>query len=185
MVSERERDMSTPRSWLCVLGIAALFAGTVHAAQPVAVRNARTISNLPFASLPVSDGRLDDLRGGFDLGSGLVVAFGINRAIYINGNLVANVSVNIPDLARIDSAQAGALAALANGVTLIRNGPDNFVDPASFSRATGAIVIQNTLDNQQIQALTTLNTTVRNLNQFTLMNVANSLQQGLINSRGP
>ena len=57
--------------------------------------------------------------------------------------------------------------------------------PASFNRATGAIVIQNTLDNQQIQALTTLNTTVRNLNQFTSMNVANSLQQALIRSRGP
>lgn len=134
--------------------------------------------------MPVSDARLAACRGGFDLGGGLVASFGIDRAIYINGNLVASVSVNIPDLARIDSAQANALAMLANGVTLIHNGPGNFVDPASFNRATGAIVIQNTLDNQQIQALTTLNTTVRNLSQFNSLNVANSLQQALINSRG-
>jgi hypothetical protein len=41
------------------------------------------------------------------------------------------------------------------------------------------------LDSQQIQALTTLNTTVRNLGQFASINVADSLQQALIRSRGP
>jgi len=176
--------MRTGRWWMVALGGTALFAGAVQAAQPAAV-DARTIRSLPFESMPVSDARLADCRGGFDLGGGLVASFGINRAIYINGDLVADVSVDIPDLARIDDTQAKALAALANGTTLIRNGPGNFVDPASFNRATGAIVIQNTLDNQQIQALTTLNTTVRNLNQFSSMNVANSLQQALIRSRGP
>lgn len=176
--------MRTGRWWMVALGGTALFAGAVQAAQPAAV-DARTIRGLPFESMPVSDARLADCRGGFDLGGGVVASFGINRAIYINGDLVANVSVDIPDLARIDDTQATALAALANGTTLIRNGPGNFVDPASFSRATGAIVIQNTLDNQQIQALTTLNTSVRNLNQFSSMNVANSLQQALIRSRGP
>lgn len=176
--------METRRSWLFALGLTALFAATAQAAQPATLNRAPAMSGLPFASMPVSDGRLADCRGGFDLGGGLVASFGISRAIYINGNLVANVSVNIPDLARIDGAQASALAALANGVTLIHNGPGNFADPASFNRATGAIVIQNTLDNQQIQALTTLNTTVRNLNQFSSLNIANSLQQALINSRG-
>lgn len=177
--------MRFARCWLCAMGSVALFAGASRAAQPVAEVHARTTYELPFASMPVSDGRLAGFRGGFDLGGGLVASFGIDRAIYINGNLVAKVSVNIPDLARIDGQQASALAALANGVTLIRNGPGNFVDPASFNRATGAIVIQNSLDNQQIQALTTLDTTVRNLNQFSSLNIANSLQQALVNSRGP
>lgn len=177
--------MHTGRWWMVALASAALFAGAAQAAQPTAVVNMQAASSPPYATVPVSDARLADCRGGFDLGGGLVASFGINRAIYINGSLVANVSVDIPDLARIDDAQAKALATLANGVTLIRNGPGNFVDPASFNRATGAIVIQNTLDNQQIQALTTLNTTVRNLHQFTSMNVANSLQQALVRSRGP
>lgn len=172
--------MHTARAWLSALAIEALYAGAAHAAGNPATRTSAT----PFESAPVSDARLAECRGGFDLGGGLVASFGIDRAIYINGNLIASVSVNIPDLARIDSAQANALAMLANGVTLIHNGPGNFVDPASFNRATGAIVIQNTLDNQQIQALTTLNTTVRNLSQFNSLNVANSLQQALINSRG-
>ena len=176
--------MRTGRWWMVALGGAALLGGAAQAAQPAAV-DARATRSLLFQSMPVSDARLADCRGGFDLGGGVVASFGINRAIYINGDLVANVSVDIPDLARIDDTQAKALAALANGTALIRNGPGNFVDPASFNRATGAIVIQNTLDNQQIQALTTLNTTVRNLNQFSSMNVANSLQQALIRSRGP
>lgn len=177
--------MSIDRWRMVALESAVLIAGAAQAAQPAAVENVHATSGLPFTSMPVSEARLADCRGGFDLGSGLVASFGINRAIYINGNLVANVSVDIPDLARIDDTQARALATLVNGATLIRNGPGNFVDPASFNRATGAIVIQNTLDNQRIQALTTLNTTVSNLNQFTSMNVANSLQQALIRSRGP
>jgi len=177
--------MGAGRWWISALGNAALIAGAAQAAPPAVIGNAQAAPDLPFASMPVSDGRLATVRGGFDLGGGLVASFGISRAIYINGNLAASVSVDIPDLARMDDTQAKALATLVNGVTLIHNGPGNFVDPASFNRATGAIVIQNTLDNQQIQALTTLDTTVRNLGQFTSMNVANSLQQGLIHSRGP
>lgn len=173
------------RSWLFALGVAALFAGAAQAAQPApTMGSARTTADPLFASASVSNARLSDFRGGFDLGGGLVASFGISRAIYINGNLVAQVRIDIPDMSHIDSAQANALATLVNGVTLIRNGPGNFVDPASFNRATGAIVIQNSLNNQQIQALTTLDTTVRNLNQFSSLNVANTLQSALVNSRG-
>ncbi len=172
-------------SWLFVLGTAVVFAGAAQAAQPAPTTgNARTTAVPPFASAPVSNARLSDFRGGFDLGGGLVASFGISRAIYINGNLVAHVSIDIPDLSHIDSAQANVLATLVNDVTLIRNGPGNFVDPASFNRVTGAIAIQNTLNNQQIQALTTLDTTVRNLNQFNSLNLANTLQSALVNSRG-
>lgn len=177
--------MRTGRCWMVAWITAALFAGAAPAAPPAAAESMQATSELPFSAMPVSNPRLAEVRGGFDLGGGLVASFGISRAIYINGNLTAQISVDIPDLARIDDTQAKALATLVNGVTLIRNGPGNFVDPASFDRATGAIVIQNTLNNQQIRALTTLDTTVRNLDQFTAMNVANSLQQALIHSRGP
>lgn len=165
----------------CLAAVA--FAGAARAAPPQA-HGGRFAPSTPFGSFPVDNNRLASMRGGFDLGDGLVASFGISRAIYINGNLVAQVSVNIPDVSRIDRKQAEALATLVNGVTLIRNGPGNFVDPASFNRTAGAIVIQNTLDNQQIQALTTLDTRVRNLSQFSSLNLANTLQQALVNSRG-
>lgn len=177
--------MSFQRSWifaLCAAGV--LCAGTTLAAQPQGEGRAPLAPAAPFQSVPVDNARLAEIRGGFDLGNGLVASFGISRAIYINGNLVAHVSLNIPDVAQIDRKQAQALATLVNGVTLIRNGPGNFIDPASFNQAAGAIVIQNTLDNQQIQALTTLDTRVRNLSQFSSLNLANTLQQALVNSRG-
>lgn len=176
--------MKFQRSCVFVLCMAALaFAGTARAA-PSRVAKGAYLAPMPFGSVPVDNGRLAAIRGGFDLGSGLVASFGISRAIYINGNLVAQVSVNIPDVSQIDRKQAEALATLVDGVTLIRNGPGNFVDPSSFNRAAGAIVIQNTLDNQQIKALTTLDTRVRNLGQFSSLNLANTLQQALVNSRG-
>lgn len=174
--------MGAGRAWSFALCMAASSAG---AAQPAADFGMPAMQGAIFGQGAVSDSRLSNIRGGYDLGSGLVASFGIDRAVYINSNLVADINVEIPDLAHIDDAQANALATLVNGVTLIRNGPGNFVDPVSFDRVTGAIAIQNTLDNQQIQALTTLNATVRNLNQFRSLNLANTLQQALINSRGP
>ena len=60
---------------------------------------------------PVAQERLDELRGGFDVGAGLQVSFGIERAVFINGALVVSTSLNIPDVSRITADQASRLAA--------------------------------------------------------------------------
>ncbi|WP_416051267.1 hypothetical protein [Cupriavidus basilensis] len=60
---------------------------------------------------PVAQERLDDLRGGFDVGSGLQVSFGIERSVLINGALVVSTSLTIPDVSRITADQATRLAA--------------------------------------------------------------------------
>jgi len=134
--------------------------------------------------LAVSDQRLEQMRGGFDLGNGIVASLGIERAVYVNGSLVTNTSVNIPDIGHIDSAQATALAGVMNSVNLVQVGPGNSVDPATLSQARGATIIQNTLNNQQIQALTTLNVGTNSLNQFRAMGLQDSLQSALIGSQG-
>ncbi len=59
---------------------------------------------------PVTEDRLDELRGGFDVG-GLQASFGIERAVFINGSLVVSTSLTIPDISRITTAQASQLAA--------------------------------------------------------------------------
>lgn len=59
---------------------------------------------------PVAHDKLDDMRGGFEM-SGLQVSFGIERAVYINGDLVVATSINIPDISRITADQAARLAA--------------------------------------------------------------------------
>jgi hypothetical protein len=132
----------------------------------------------------VSNQRLDQMRGGFDLGSGIVASLGIDRAVYINGNLVSSTSINIPDIGHIDSAQATALAAVMNSANIVQNGPGNSVDPSTLSQARGATIIQNTLNNQQIQALTTLNVSTNSLNLFRAMGLQESLQSALIGSQG-
>ncbi|WP_189440271.1 hypothetical protein [Rhodanobacter panaciterrae] len=134
--------------------------------------------------LAVSDRQLDTTRGGFDMGNGLLASFGIERAVYINGNLVSSTSVNIPDIGRMTPDQASALAAATGTVNIIQNGANNTVDPATFDHATAATVIQNSLDNQDIRSLTTINVTANSQNLFRSLGLQESLQAGLIGSLG-
>ncbi|NTX32748.1 hypothetical protein HT746_37560 [Burkholderia pyrrocinia] len=129
-------------------------------------------------AIALSDARLDAMRGGFDLPSGLKVSFGVSRVAFVNGNLVTTTSFNIPDISHITAQQAQALAA-ANAGALIQVGAANAAQPAALPALTGA-VIQNTLNNQQIQAMTTINTTVNTLSTFKNLNVMQTLNNALI-----
>ncbi|MFD1559222.1 hypothetical protein ACFSHT_26850 [Paraburkholderia silviterrae] len=131
----------------------------------------------------VSESRLDDMRGGFDLPSGLMVSFGISRAAFVNGNLVAQTSFNIPNIATMTAQQAQLLAG-ANTGALIQVGPNNSVQPSALPGVTGA-VIQNTLSGQQIQALTTINTSVNSLGAFKAMNFLSTLNSALTGAVRP
>lgn len=132
----------------------------------------------------VSDSRLDATRGGFDGGNGLMVSFGIERAVYLNGHLATSVSVNIPDIGHMTAEQAHALAAATSSVQMIQNGSDNTFDPVALEHASAATVIQNSLDNQDIRSLTTINAAVNSLGTFDRQHLQSSLQAGLINSLG-
>jgi hypothetical protein len=125
----------------------------------------------------VPERRLDNMRGGFDLPSGLMVSFGISRAAYVNGNLVAQTSFNIPDIATMTTQQAQMLAN-ANTGALVQVGPGNSVQPSALPGLTGAL-IQNTLSGQKIQGLTTINTSVNSLGAFTAMNFLSTLNNAL------
>ncbi len=131
----------------------------------------------------VSNKRLDAIRGGFDTGSGLLASFGIERAVYVNGNLVTSTSLYIPNIGQMSAEQASALAA-ATSTLSVQNGPGNTFDPAALTQTTAGTVVQNSLNNQSIQTLTTLNTTVNTLNLFKSLNLQSTLQSALINSLG-
>jgi hypothetical protein len=134
------------------------------------------------AQQAVDDARLDSVRGGFDLGGGMFAAFGISRAVYVNGALVAQTAVQVPDVARITAVQAGALTT-ANAARVIQIGLGNHVDPAVLLHM-GGTVIQNTLDNQRVKSLTTIDVTVSGLDTFRSLNLQDSLQPALLGSRG-
>jgi hypothetical protein len=126
---------------------------------------------------PVDSETLDDLRGGFEIVSGLKASFGVERAAYVNGELVAKYSVNIPDIAAMTAEQATALNEAMNSVVLIQNGPDNSFDLADV--APGSTVIQNTLSDQHIVTMTTINADVSSLAVLRDVAAQESLQLAL------
>ncbi len=131
----------------------------------------------------VSESRLDDMRGGFDLPSGLVVSFGVSRAAFVNGNLVAQTSFNIPDIANMTAQQAQMLAS-ANTGALLQVGSHNSVQQGALPALTGS-VIQNSLSDQQIQALTTINAGVNSLGAFKAMNFLSTMNSALAGAVRP
>lgn len=156
--------------------------GVAHGQDAAAVA---TAGLAPAETWPtVSDRQLDGMRGGFDLGHGLLASFGIDRLVYVNGNLASSISVNVPDIARITPAQASALAAAVGTVNVVQNGPGNSFDPATLDHAMAATVIQNSLDAQHIRSLTTINAAVNTLDEFRSINFSNSLQSALVRSLG-
>ncbi len=70
---------------------------------------------------PVGESRLEASRGGFDVGSGLQVSFGIERAVYVNGSLVVATSISIPDVSHITAEQATRLSQALGGVAAAVN----------------------------------------------------------------
>jgi hypothetical protein len=132
------------------------------------------------ATVAISEERLDSMRGGFDTASGLKISFGISRMAVVNGNLVTQTSFNIPDLSNITTQQAQALAA-ANTGSLLQNGASNVVQQGALPSLSGA-VIQNSLSNQNIQALTTINASVNSLSLFKNLNLGATLNNALMSA---
>ena len=163
----------------CVLGaLVFVIAGTGT------IRAQEADAGAPLTAWPVaSDGALDSVRGGFDVGNGLLASFGFQRLVYVNGSLAASTTLTIPDIGHMTPAQASALAALGR-VNVIRNGSINTFDPSVLAQAGGATVIQNNLDNQNLQSLTTIDATVNGLDNFRSRNLQDSLQARLIGSLG-
>jgi hypothetical protein len=174
--------------WLCALMGASCGGMDVAHADSIARQGAPTapksVGEVAGWGATVSSSHLATVRGGFDAGSGLLVSFGIERAVYVNGNLVTSTSLYIPNIGQMSAAQASALAAMVGTINVIQNGPGDGLDSAAFAQTTAATVVQNTLNNQRIQTLTTIDTTVNTLEMFRSLNLQSTLQSALINSLG-
>lgn len=166
---------------ISVLPLLALLALLVAAASPRAAlaASAPDTATIPAGWTPMQPERLDAMRGGFDLPSGLAVSFGIERLVYVNGALVATASVRIADVSALSPAQARALAALNAGM-VVDVGSGTVVAPA----ASGALVIQNMLDGQAISVLTSIDVGVGTLGLFQQANATHALQDALIRVAG-
>ena len=126
----------------------------------------------------VDDGALDAARGGFDLGNGMLVSLGVERLVSINGTVVVNSRFAIADVTQLSAAEArSASDALAAAVVQI--GAGNTVDPSLSAQTLGALLIQNSANDQAIRSQTTINTTVGNLELLKAVNFETSLRDAL------
>ena len=166
-----------------IVGLASLCAFAISACLPLpAMSKDQAGSSRSFGRewVPVDPARLADMRGGLSMPSGLSLSFGIERLVYVNGQLVASATLQIPDLGRMTVEQANALAAINEG-RVVQIGEGNRIDPAASGNA---LVIQNTLDGQNISAQTTLNVGVGTLGMLQELNSYDALRSALITSPG-
>jgi hypothetical protein len=167
--------MNAIRRFLPVALLAACTAVSMHAWAS----DDRAIA-LGEAWKPIDPARLEGMRGGFQMPSGQMLSFGIERVVYVNDVLVASASVRIPDVTEIDREQARALADFNKGI-VVQVGERNHFDPAA---AAGGVVIQNTLDNQSIRTATNIEVGAASLGVFQAINSYGALGDALVRVPG-
>jgi len=139
-------------------------------------------------ALALNEATLDQVRGGFQTDTGLQMTFGIERAVYINGSLVTTTNVNVAETANgvavqvpVAAVTTGAGAGSGN-LTVIQNGAGNSFMTGPISPATVGTVVQNTLNNQNIQNMTTINATVNSLQLMKAQSFESSLRGAIVDS---
>lgn len=130
--------------------------------------------------LPLALAELDSMRGGFETDSGLRFSFGIEQAVYINGQLITTQTLNSLDLRGGGVQQIAMGADPGQVVTLIQNGSGNSIDPSSLPGR--GVVIQNTLNNQAITTQTKINASVNSLQALRSINLGDQIQQAIVGS---
>lgn len=107
-------------------------------------------------TLAVNDAALGEMRGGFTTSSGLQISFGIERAVYINGNLMTLTSLNVADLSKVATVliqgsylskqlpTSEAAAAVAASGTLPSTSSELATPIASTVPASAALTSQST-----------------------------------------
>jgi hypothetical protein len=137
------------------------------AALPAVADAAPSVSQpepILFSGLLVADAALDEMRGGFETPGGLELSFGIERVVYINGELSSTTTLNVADLSQLVGGAAGVQnLPVGTNVAVIQNGPNNTFDASVLASGAFATVIQNSLNNQRIQTTTTINAQVNSV----------------------
>ena len=126
-----------------------------------------------MGSPAASAARLDSLRGGADIGAGLHVSFGLDRLTSVNGTLIASTQFQVQDITHVTAAEAQALQSSLGSVLMLRDGKASLVALPSGNQSLGT-VIQNSLPNQTIRNVVTLDMTTNSLN---LLRAANASEQ--------
>ncbi|MBO9516257.1 MAG: hypothetical protein J7549_19245 [Variovorax sp.] len=129
--------------------------------------------------LAASNHDLDQMRGGFDpAGTGLMVSFGITRAVYINGDLVTQTTLDFGHLTDLTPVQAAQLDRQLASLNLVQNGPGNTYQAQAGASNFGT-VIQNSLSNQNIVNQTVINASTNSAGMVRSLNILSTLNDSL------
>lgn len=132
-----------------------------------------------MASASVAPDQLGELRGGFETPGGLRLNFGIERVVMINGVLQSTTSLRVDELGKLVGGKgAGEAIAAGNTLAVIQSGQNNVVT-SPLPGTTLATVVQNSLNNQKIQSVTTINATINSAEVMRQMRMQQSLQEAL------
>ena len=164
------------KQWMLLCSFAAAFMANACQAQNLLPQPKQSIW------LAVSNQELDGLRGGFDAGSGLMVSFGITRAVSLNGQLVTNTSFLVDDVRKLNPAQAQALGQQVSlQAQAVQNGPGNTAGTGA-NGAPLAIYVQNTLNNQTIRSETVIHAASSGLSLVKNLNLQATLNESINNA---
>ncbi len=114
-----------------------------------------------MGSLRVDNGELDSMRGGFTVGRGLDVSFGVTRSGSINGVEQFNNSFTIENM----GSGRGSTGLSYSSPMLIQNGSGNYVSEGVLGAMALGFdsIIQNTLDGQQISTTSIYDISLHNV----------------------
>lgn len=90
--------------------------------------------------MTVGDDTLAAMRGGFDLGGGVMVSFGISRVVTVNGVVLSSTSFQLPDLGRITAAQIAAFERYLGSTSVVQVGSGNTAPTVTPTADGGASV---------------------------------------------
>lgn len=163
-----------------LIGLCALLFGTASLAQADA--SLEPVEDRAWMS--VSNKRLEDMRGGFDLGLGLLVSFGISRSTYINQQLVTTLTLQLGDLSKLTAAQAQRLSQQINlQPQVIQNGSGNVLESGAANLPLGTY-LQNTLNNQVLRTQTVIDINTNGLGMLRNFNFQGMMQDAITNALG-
>ncbi|HYE35312.1 hypothetical protein [Methylocaldum sp.] len=108
------------------------------------------------------DAELDELRGGFVLGNGMVVDLALATSVFINGQERFSDHFQLSNDVSIDQLRQVA----------VNNGPNNFA--MTDAAMNNVAVIGNTLDNQVINLLRSVDITLSNIKGMDLSGLGQS-----------
>jgi hypothetical protein len=164
-----------PKHLICAC---ALLVGSLNLAHAETLR----VPDETPIWLTVSNQRLDNMRGGFDLGLGLLVSFGITRATYINQELVTSMTLQLGDISKLTALQAQRLSQQINLPSqVIQNGGGNLVESGAMNLPLGTY-LQNTLNNQVLRTQTVIDINTNGLGMMKNFNFQAMMQEAITNA---